>query len=125
MIINIEGKNSPFSVQRIVLEPFCRYSIRLIALQARINSYVPAGIYKVCTNLIERENGNLDRILGYAHLDRKAHMINFTPTQPIWYKLRLVDISMIDIHLQAIATDQKLDLSELACQFEIIKDERI
>ena len=125
MIINIEGTNSPFTVQRIALDPFCRYSIRLIALHALIASYVPAGIYKVCTNLIDRENGNSERILGYARLDRKSHVIDITPTQSVWYKLRWLDISTADIHLQSITTDEKLVFSEFACQFEIIKDERI
>ena len=125
MILNIEGINSPFQVQRLALDPFCKYSIRLIALHAVISSYVSAGIYKVCTNLIDLENGNSDRILGYTRLDRKAHVISFTPTQHVWYKLRWADITMAEISLQSIATDKILDFSEFACQFEVIKDERI
>ena len=125
MILNIEGTNSPFTIQRFFLEPFCGYSIRLIALHALIASSVSAGVYKVCTNMIDREIGNSNRSFCYVRLDRKAHVIDITPTQPVWYKLRWLDTVMADIHLQSITTDEKLVFSQFACQVEIVKNERV
>ena len=124
MIINVEGKNSPFAVHRIELEQFGRYSIRLIAIHGVISSYVHGGVYKICSNLIDRENGNSERVLAYLRLDRKTHILEFTPTLNIWYKLRLTDFSSLDVTLHSITTDEKIYFSEFACQFEIIEDER-
>lgn len=124
MILNITGTNSPFDIQRLRLKPFESYSIRLISLHALISSYVSAGIYKISSNIINRENGNSERILAYVRLDRKQHVLDFTPTQIVWYKLRVHDTSTADINLQSIAKDENLIFSEFACQFEIIEDER-
>ena len=124
MIINVEGKNSPYTVNRIELEQFGRYIIRLIALHGIISSYVHGGVYKICSNLIDRENGSSDRVLAYVRLDRKTHNLEFTPTQNLWYKLRLSDFSALEVTLQSITTDEKIYFSEFACQFEIINDER-
>ena len=123
MILNITGTASPFDIQRLRLRPFETYSIRLISLHAIISSHVAAGIYKICSNMIDRENGNSDRVLGYVRLDRKQYTIDFTPTQIVWYKLRLHDTQMADINLHSIDKDEKLIFSSFACQFEIISDE--
>ena len=121
MIINIDDKNI---FNRIILEPSGKYSLRLISLHAIISSYVPAGIYKICTNLIDRENGNSDRILAYVRFDRKQHTVDFTPTQSVWYKLRWLDISVADVYIKSMKTDEKLSFSAFACQLEV-KDDRI
>ena len=124
MIINISGKTSPFKFERIELKAFRPYKIRLINLHAIFTSKADAGIYKISTNLIDRENGNSDRILAYVRLDRKQTFLDFTPTQTIWYKLRLHDFSSSDIKLTSITSDEELFFSEFSCQFEI-EDGRI
>ena len=125
MILNIEGKNSPFRFNRLELNQFSRYTIRLIALNAVISSYVPGGIYKISSNLIDRESGNSQRILAYILLDRKQNIITFTPTQKCWYKMRLLDISSADIKIESISSDVKLTFSEFSCQFEVKENERV
>ena len=124
MIINISGKSSPFKFERIELKAFRRYKIRLINLHAILTSKADAGIYQISTNIIDRENGNSDRILTYVRLDRKQTFLDFTPTQTIWYKLRLHDFSSSDIKLTSITSDEELFFSEFSCQFEI-EDGRI
>ena len=124
MIINISGKTSPFKFERIQLKTFRPYKIRLINLHAILTSKADAGIYQISTNLIDRENGNSDRILAYVRLDRKQTFLDFTPTQTIWYKLRLHDFSYSDIKLTSITSDEELFFSEFSCQFEI-EDGRI
>ena len=125
MIINVEGKDSPYSINRIELGQFNPFSIRLIAIHGIISSYIHGGIYKICSNLIDRENGNSERVLAYLRLGRKSHILDFTPTQKLWYKLRWSDFSELELTLHSIATDEKVYFSELACQFEIIEDERL
>ena len=125
MIINICGTHSPFPVTRIEFDRNQNYSIRLVSLQAVIASYTPSGIYKICTNLIEREHGNSDRVIAYIHLDKKQSVIAYVPPESVWYKLRLHDISSADIKLESIITDTKLFFKEFACRFEVIKNARI
>ena len=124
MIINISGKISPFKFERIELKVFRPYKIRLINLHAIFTSKADAGIYQISTNLIDRENGNSDRILAYVRLERKQTFLDCTPTQTIWYKLRLHDFSSSDIKLTSITSDTELFFSEFSCQFEI-EDGRI
>ena len=119
MIINISGQTSPFKFGRIELKAFRPYKIRLINLHAILTSKADAGIYQISTNLIDRENGNSDRILAYVRLDRKQTFLDFTPTQIIWYKLRLHDFSSSEIKLKSIISDEELFFAEFSCQFEI------
>ena len=125
MIINVCGSNSPYQISRIELDTYRGYIIRLIACNAVFSSKAEAGIYKICTNLIERENGNSDRVLAYIYLDRKQTVLEFVPIQSCWYKLRLRDISFAEINIQAIESNINLNFKELACQFEITQDARL
>lgn len=124
MIVNVEGATSPFSVNRLELRQFRRYSIRLISIHGVISSFVKAGIYKICSNLIDREFGNSERVFGYLYLARKTHVLEYTPTQAVWYKLRLADFSSLELTLTPIKADEKLIFSEFSCQLEIKEDER-
>ena len=123
MIVNISGSKSPYKFNRIDLSPFRNYKIRLLDLHAIFTSKADAGIYQICTNIIDRENGN-SRILAYVRLDRKQTFLDFTPTQSIWYKLRLHDFSSSDIKLKSIISGEEIFFSEFSCQFEI-EDGRI
>ena len=125
MILNISGFSAPFQINRIELKPCQRYKIRLIDLHAIFTEKADAGIYQICSNLIDRENGNSDRILAYIRLDRRQTSIDFTPTQIIWYKLRLHDFSSSDIKLKSITSDKEVLFSEFSCQFEITENGRI
>ena len=125
MIINVCGSNSPYHISRVELDSYRGYIIRLIAFNAVFSSKAEAGIYKICTNLIERENGNSDRVLAYIHLDRKQTVLEFVPIQSCWYKLRLRDISFAEINIQPIESNINLNFKELACQFEIKQDARL
>ena len=119
MIVNISGSKSPYKFNRIDLKPFRNYKIRLLDLHAIFTSRVEAGIYQICTNIIDRENGNSDRILAYVRLERKQTFLDLTPTQIIWYKLRLHDFSSSEIKLKSIISDEELFFAEFSCQFEI------
>ena len=119
MIVNISGSTSPFKFNRVDLKPFRSYKIRLLDLHAIFTSKANAGIYQICTNLIDRENGNSDRILAYVRLERKQTCLDFTPTQIIWYKLRLHEFSASEIKLKPITSDEEIFFSEFSCQFEI------
>lgn len=125
MILNISGFSAPFKFNRIELNQFRRYKIRLISLHATFTRKAEAGIYQICTNIIDRENGNSDRVLAYVRLDRKQTFLDFTPTQSIWYKLRLHEFSSSDIKLKSITSDEELFFSEFSCQFEITENGRI
>ena len=125
MILNISGFSAPFKFNRLELKQYRRYKIRLIELHAIFSQKADAGIYKICTNMIDRENGNSDRVLAYVRLDRKQIFLDFTPTQTIWYKLRLHDIFSSDIKLKSITSDDELFFSEFSCQFEIQENGRI
>ena len=124
MIINISGSDSPFKFNRIDLKAFRTYRIRLIDLHAIFSKKSDSGIYQLCTNIIDRENGNSDRILAFVRLEKKQTFLDFTPTQTIWYKLRLHDFSSSDIKLKSIISDEEIFFSEFSCQFEI-EDGRI
>ena len=125
MILNISGFSAPFQFNRIELKQFRRYKIRLISLHATFTRKAEAGIYQICTNIIDRENGNSDRVLAYVRLDRKKTTLDYTPTQSIWYKLRLHEFSTSDIKLKSITSDEELFFSEFSCQFEIVENGRI
>ena len=125
MILNITGSTSPFKFNRIELRRYRRYKIRLVDLHANFASKADAGIYQLCTNIIDREHGNSDRILAFVRLDRKQTQLDFTPTQLIWYKLRLLDFASSDIKLKSISKDKEIFFTELSCQFEIQQDARI
>ena len=125
MIINISGSHSPFPVTRIEFDRNQKYLIRLVSLHTVIASFTPSGIYKICTNLIERENGNSDRVIAYIHLNKSQNVIAYVPPQSVWYKLRLHDISSADIKLESVITDTKLIFKEFACRFEVIENARI
>ena len=125
MIVNISGKSSPFQFNRIRLDQFKQYKLRLISLHATFTTKADAGIYKLSTNLIERDDGNLERILAFVRLNRKQITLDFTPTQLVWYKLRLQEFSMSDIKLSSITTEENQIFSEFAIQLEIVRDERI
>ena len=75
--------------------------------------------------MIDRENGNSDRVLAYVRLERKQYTLDFVPAQCVWYKLRLHDTSTADIILQSIAKGENINFSEFSCQFEIVEDDRI
>ena len=125
MIINISGSSAPFKFNRVELKPFKNYNIRLLDLHAIFTSKADAGIYKICTNIIDRENGNSDRILAYVRLDRKQTYLDLTPTHGIWYKLRLHELSSSDVKLKSIARDEEIFFSEFSCQFEIKENVRL
>ena len=125
MIVNISGHNSPFKFERITLKQFRRYKIRLLTLNANFTTKANAGIYKLTTNIIERGDGNSERILAYIRLNRKQISLDFTPSQVVWYKLRVNDFSTTDIKLQSIESNESLFFTDFAAQFEILRDERI
>ena len=125
MILNISGFSAPFKFNRIELKPCQVYQIRLIALHGIFTEKAEAGIYQLSSNLIDRENGNSERILAYIRLNRKQTSLDFTPTQIIWYKLRLHDFSSSDIKLKSITSDEEIYFSEFSCQFEIRDNGRI
>ena len=125
MILNISGSNAPYRFNRVELRQYRKYKIRLLDFHAIFTSKADAGIYQLCTNIIEREHGNSDRFLAYVRLDRKQTHLDLTPTQLIWYKLRLLDFSSSDIKLKSISTDEEIFFSELSCQFEIEENARL
>ena len=125
MILNISGFSAPFKFNRIELKPCQKYQIRLIDIHAIFTEKAEAGIYQLSSNLIDRENGNSERILTYIRLNRKQTSLDFTPTQKIWYKLRLHDFSSTDIKLKSIKSDEEIYFSEFSCQFEIRDNGRI
>ena len=125
MIVNVSGTNSPFKMNLISLNGFKRYKIRLLALHLCFLSKADAGIYKICTNLIDRENGNSERILAYVRLERRQTVLDFTPTHCIWYKLRFTDFSSSFIKLSSVRSDEEIFFSEFSAQFEITDDERV
>ena len=125
MILNISGFSAPFKFNRIELKQFRRYKIRLISLHAIFTHKAEAGVYQICTNIIECESGNSDRILAYVRLNRKQTFLDFTPTQILWYKLRLHDFSSSDIKLKSITSDEEIVFSEFSCQLEITENGRI
>ena len=125
MIVNISGHNSPFKFERITLKQFRRYKIRLLTLNVNFTTKANAGIYKLTTNIIERGDGNSERILAYIRLNRKQISLDFTPSQVVWYKLRVNDFSTTDIKLQSIESNESLFFTDFAAQFEILRDERI
>lgn len=122
MIINIAGTTQLADIERIQLNQFDAYSIRLIAFHAIFTSKTDFGIYKLCSNLIDREKGNSERILAYIRLDKRQAVLDFTPTQIVWYKLRFKDISSAVFKLQSIVSDEEVYFTNFACQFEVIKD---
>ena len=124
MIINVSGSFQTAQIDRIQLNQFDDYSIRLVAFHAIFTSKADLGIYKLCTNLIDRENGNSERILAYIRLDKRQAALDFTPTQILWYKLRFKDISSAVVKLQSTVSDQEVLFTDFACQFEVIKNAR-
>ena len=125
MILNIEGKNSPFQITRLELRQFKQYSIRLISIHGIISSYVNSGVYKITSNIIDREHGNSERVFGYVYLQRKTHVLEYEPVQSLWYKLRITDFSSLELKLTSVGTGEKLLFSEFCCQLEVQENERI
>ena len=125
MIINISGSSLPTPINRIQLNQFDAYSIRLIAFHANFTSKADFGIYQLCTNLIDRESGNSQRILAYIRLDKRQSFLDFTPLQTVWYKLRFKDISSAVFKLKSTVSDDEVFFTDFACQFEVIRNARI
>ena len=121
MMLNISStSNSPFSIEDVKL-PFNKvFNVTLINIVGILKTPVKrSGIYKITTNLIQREDGNIHRILAYVYIGRNSSYINFTPTHLLKYKLRLYDFNSADITLSSESTDEKLLFTEFSCQLEV------
>ena len=121
MILNLLGKHNPLVFDRIQLNPYCSYKIRLISYNAVLSSKPSIGIYKLTTNLTERELGSSSRILAFFVIEDRSKIITFNPKSEIWFKLRLQDFSTAEVKLSSLTSDAELFFEEFSCQLEILE----
>ena len=119
MILNLQGVNNPFIINRVQLNPYSDYKIRLISLNVLLSERPSIGIYKLTTNMIERELGSTSRILAFFVIDERKRLITFVPRKKNWFKLRTKDFFSADIKLSSLTSDTELFFEEFACQFKI------
>ena len=125
MIINVFGSNPPYSFNRILLNPQKTFLIRFISIHGILSSGSDSSIYKLCTNLIEREEGNSERVITYLRLEKRENVIDYVPQLSLWYKLRLHDLNSAEFNLESILSNKKLSFKEFSCQFEINENARL
>ena len=100
-----ENKNWDFSVRNFVG-----------VFQDSIKS---SGIFVLYTNMIEQDDGNLPRAICYIHLEGGSSYVNYSPTQPLRYKLRFHDMSQTLFTFRSLGSNREIIFKEAAFQIEI------
>ena len=121
MILNLLGKQNPLVFDRIQLNPYCCYKIRLISYNAVLSVKPTIGIYKLTTDLTERELGSTSRILAFFIIEDRSKIVTFNPEAKVWFKLRVKDFSTAEVKLSSLASDAELFFEEFSCQLEILE----
>ena len=75
--------------------------------------------------MIEREEGNSERVITYLRLEKRENVIDYVPQLSLWYKLRLHDLNSAEFNLESILSNKKLSFKEFSCQFEINENARL
>jgi len=78
-----------------------------------------SGIYFLSSSIIQRDDGNLHRIMFYMFLKKGTNQLDYAPNHPLVYKLRQFYIDGIEFYLTSVKTGKIYHLSELACSLEI------
>ena len=77
------------------------------------------GIYRMRTNMIDRDETNSLQEISYHVLEHDSTYIDIQPTRPIRYKLRFHDFSTAELKFQEINLSNNLIFTSVALQLEI------
>ena len=121
MILSLQGSKTPFKIERVQLDTYSDYRIRLISLNGLLTAKPSYGVYKITTNLIQRELGSTSRVLAFYIIDERKKIVTFTPQSKNWFKLKRKDFSSADVKLTSLTSDEELFFDEFSCQFEILE----
>ena len=121
MILNLSGRpvNNLLEISQITL-PFGNYSFVLLNLVGILeNPPKFSEILEITCDLIVRDVANPHRVIGYFHIFENENIVNFTPTHFCEYKLRVFDISSLELKIRGLASDKNLHFSQVALQIKI------
>ena len=76
-------------------------------------------IIEISCDLVVRDEANPHRIIGFFEVFQDNDFINFTPTHLLNYKLRVFDISSLELKFRGLTSDQNLEFSQVAFQIKI------
>ena len=76
-------------------------------------------IIEISCDLVVRDEANPHRIIGFFEVFQDIDFINFTPTHLLNYKLRVFDISSLELKFRGLTSDQNLEFSQVAFQIKI------
>ena len=113
MILHLYKNNSP----KTSFKENSNWSCDLISFIARFDRIQRSGIYMIETDLIRRES-NTNRVLFNCFLEKGSTFIEFTPTHPLQYKLRLHDVSSSVFDLRHVDNTQ-INLIDFSATFDI------
>ena len=77
------------------------------------------GVYRLSTNLIDRDVSNPDQAISYIGLGRNTTYVELEPTNLLKYKLRFRDFSDVQFNFQEISSEKILEFQSAVIQLEI------
>ena len=121
MILNISGEPSSNSLTLNPINlPYGNYNLSLRNFLGYLTTPLKSGeIFEISTNLITRDDANPHRIIDYVYVDEDSFLISFKPTQPLEYKLRVLELSNAEIKFRGLSSDKTLEFTQVALQFKI------
>ena len=121
MILNISGEPTSHSLTLNPINlPYGNYNLSLQHFLGYLSAPLKSGeIFEISTNLITRDDANPHRIIDYVYVDEDSFLISFKPTQPLEYKLRVLELSNAEIKFRGLSSDKILEFTQVALQFKI------
>lgn len=77
------------------------------------------GVYRLSTNLIDRDVCNPKQAISYIGLGRNTTYVELEPTHSLKYNLRFHDFSDVHFIFQEISSEKILDFQSAVIQLEI------
>jgi len=122
MIVNLTLNESTQKLifPKIQLNDEKKWEIAFVSFTGILQSGLETdGIYRLYTNMINRDQFNQQQDIIFTALKRGATYMEIQPTQSIKYKLRFHDFTTAVVAFYKIDSTQKLQFKSAALQLEI------
>ena len=121
MIMNISGAINDHTIETPEIHlPYGNYSFSLLNFIGNLEHPIKfSEIIEISCNLVQRDEANPHRVIGFFESEDGSLSLKFTPTQKIEYKLRVNEISGLEIKLRGLTSDQIFKFTKVALQIQI------
>jgi len=104
----------------IHLDESKQWQIRVIHFCATLKTPLPKSIVlQLSSNIISRATGNSKQVLIALAIPSGSIVINISPNQPPWYKIRFHDLETVHFKIHQISGGALENISEAFIQLEI------